>query len=33
MECLRIDEGGYAGFDLLNADQSFQRAAAAAANA
>jgi len=30
MECFRIDESGYTGFDLLNADQSFQGAAAVA---
>jgi len=31
MECFRIDEGGYyTGFDLLNSDQRFQRAAAIA---
>jgi len=28
MECFRIDESGYTGFDLLNADQRFQGAAA-----
>jgi|GEM_PF-334860 len=30
MECYRIDESGYTGFDLLNADQPFQGAAAIA---
>lgn len=30
MECFRIDESGYTGFDLLNADQRFQGAAAVA---
>jgi hypothetical protein len=30
MECFRIDESGYTGFDLLNADQQFQGAAAVA---
>ena len=30
MECFRIDESGYTGFDLLNADQHFQGAAAIA---
>ena len=30
MECFRIDESGYTGFDLLNADQRFQGAAAIA---
>jgi len=30
MECYRIDESGYTGFDLLNADQQFQGAAAIA---
>jgi hypothetical protein len=30
MECFRIDESGYTGFDLLNADQPFQGAAAIA---
>jgi hypothetical protein len=30
MECFRIDEGGYTGFDLLNRDQRFQGAAAIA---
>jgi hypothetical protein len=29
-ECFRIDESGYTGFDLLNADQRFQGAAAIA---
>ncbi|MCB1470624.1 MAG: DUF3800 domain-containing protein [Rhizobiaceae bacterium] len=28
MECFRIDESGYTGFDLLNRDQRFQGAAA-----
>jgi len=28
MECFRIDESGYTGFDLLNADQRFQGASA-----
>lgn len=28
MECFRIDESGYTGFDLLNLDQRFQGAAA-----
>jgi len=32
MECFRIDESGYTGFDLLNAEQPFQGAAAAAIN-
>lgn len=32
MECFRIDESGYTGFDLLNADQRFQGAAAIAIN-
>lgn len=31
MECFRIDEGGYTGFDLLNLDQRFQGAAAQSA--
>lgn len=30
MECFRIDESGYTGFDLLNGDQRFQGAAAIA---
>lgn len=30
MECFRIDESGYTGFDLLNPDQRFQGAAAVA---
>ena len=30
MECFRIDESGYTGFDLVNADQRFQGAAAIA---
>jgi hypothetical protein len=30
MECFRIDESGYTGFDLLNRDQPFQGAAAVA---
>lgn len=30
MKCFRIDESGYTGFDLLNADQPFQGAAAVA---
>lgn len=30
MECFRIDEGGYTGFDLLNQDQPFQGASAIA---
>ncbi|WP_246733005.1 hypothetical protein [Rhizobium laguerreae] len=30
MKCFRIDEGGYTGFDLLNADQRFQGASAVA---
>jgi len=30
MECFRIDESGYTGFDLLNLDQRFQGAAAIA---
>tara|TARA_R110002096_G_scaffold107826_5_gene236089 strand:+ start:1040 stop:2092 length:1053 start_codon:yes stop_codon:yes gene_type:complete len=32
MECYRIDESGYTGFDLLNADQRFQGASAIAIN-
>jgi hypothetical protein len=32
MECFRIDESGYTGFDLLNAEQRFQGAAAIAIN-
>lgn len=32
MECFRIDESGYTGFDLLNADQRFQGASAIAIN-
>ena len=30
MECFRIDESGYTGFDLMNAEQRFQGAAAVA---
>ena len=30
MECFRIDESGYTGFDLLNTDQRFQGASAIA---
>lgn len=30
MECFRIDESGYTGFDLLNRDQRFQGATAIA---
>ena len=30
MDCFRIDESGYTGFDLLNAEQRFQGAAAIA---
>ena len=30
MECFRIDESGYTGFDLLNSEQPFQGAAAVA---
>ena len=30
MECFRIDESGYTGFDLLNPDQRFQGASAIA---
>ncbi|UUE56011.1 hypothetical protein [Pectobacterium aroidearum] len=30
MECFRIDESGYTGFDLLNAEQQFQGATAIA---
>lgn len=30
MECFRLDESGYTGFDLLNAEQPFQGAAAIA---
>jgi hypothetical protein len=30
MECFRIDESGYTGFDLLNAEQPFQGATAIA---
>lgn len=30
MECFRIDESGYTGYDLLNADQRFQGASAIA---
>lgn len=30
MDCFRIDESGYTGFDLLNADQRFQGASAIA---
>jgi hypothetical protein len=33
MECFRIDEGGYTGFDLLNADHRLQGAAAIAISA
>lgn len=29
MECFHIDESGYTGFDLLNAEQRFQGATAA----
>jgi len=32
MECFRIDESGYTGFDLLNVDQRFQGASAIAIN-
>lgn len=32
MDCFRIDESGYTGFDLLNAEQRFQGAAAIAIN-
>lgn len=32
MECFRIDESGYTGFDLLNADQPFQGATAISIN-
>lgn len=32
MECFRIDESGYTGFDLLNPEQPFQGAAAIAIN-
>lgn len=32
MTCFRIDESGYTGFDLLNADQRFQGASAIAIN-
>lgn len=32
MECFRIDESGYTGFDLLNEDQRFQGASAIAIN-
>ncbi|WP_235048465.1 hypothetical protein [Halomonas sp. PBN3] len=32
MECFRIDESGYTGFDLLNAEQPFQGAAAVSIN-
>jgi hypothetical protein len=32
MECFRIDESGYTGFDLLNPDQPFQGATAIAIN-
>lgn len=30
MECFRIDESGYTGFDLMNSEQRFQGAAAVA---
>ena len=30
MECFRIDESGYTGFDLLNLEQCFQGATAVA---
>ncbi len=30
MKCFRIDESGYTGFDLLNAEQRFQGASAVA---
>src|SRR5437763_13774097 len=30
MECFSVDESGYTGFDLLNAEQRFQGAAAIA---
>lgn len=30
MECFRIDESGYTGFDLLNPEQRFQGATAVA---
>lgn len=30
MDCFRIDESGYTGFDLLNAEQRFQGATAIA---
>ncbi|MGY4315275.1 hypothetical protein [Bradyrhizobium sp. JR3.5] len=30
MECFRIDESGYTGFDVLNTDQRFQGASAMA---
>ena len=30
MECFRIDESGYTGFDLLNPEQHFQGATAVA---
>jgi len=30
MECFRVDESGYTGFDLLNLEQRFQGAAAIA---
>jgi hypothetical protein len=30
IECFRIDESGYTGFDLLNLDQRFQGASAIA---
>lgn len=30
MECFRIDESGYTGFDLLNPEQRFQGATAIA---
>jgi len=32
MDCYRIDESGYTGFDLLNADQPFQGATAMVAS-
>lgn len=30
MECFRVDESGYTGFDLLNLEQRFQGASAVA---
>jgi len=30
IECFRVDESGYTGFDLLNPDQRFQGASAIA---